>query len=58
VAIGDGTGTFLLIDPGTAALLATTTSPVHAGMKIAPTSGGTEAILGEGWTTSLGALPR
>jgi hypothetical protein len=58
VAIGDGTGTFLLIDPGTAALLTTTTAHVRAGLKIAATSGGTEAILGEGWTTSLGALPR
>jgi hypothetical protein len=58
VAIGDGTGTFLLIDPGTAALLATTTAQVHAGLKIAATSGGTEAIIKEGWTTSLGALLR
>jgi hypothetical protein len=55
VAIGDGTYSLLLIDPGTAALLATTTAQVHAGLKIASTSGGTEAILKEGWTTSLGA---
>jgi hypothetical protein len=57
VAIGDGTGMFLLIDPGSAALLASTTAPLHAGMKIPATRAGTEVILRSGWATSLGALP-
>ncbi len=58
VAIGDGTGTWLLVDQASAGLLATTTAAVHAGMKIPATPGGTEAIVRAGWTASLGAVPR
>jgi len=58
VAVGDGTGNYLLIDPRTASLLATTTAPVHAGGKIPAASGGTEAIIAEGWASGLGVLPR
>jgi hypothetical protein len=57
VAIADGTGTCLLIDPGSGALLATTTAPVHAGGEIAPTAGGTEVILKAAWTPALSARP-
>lgn len=58
VAIADGTGIILLIDPATGALLASTTAPVHAGLKIAPTAGGTEVILKAAWAPALSARPR
>jgi hypothetical protein len=57
VAIGDGTGMYLLIDSRTGAMLASTTAPVHSGLKIAATRAGTEVILKSGWTPSLGTLP-
>jgi hypothetical protein len=57
VAVADGTGIVLLIDPGTGAMLASTTAHVHPGMKIVPTVGGTESIIKASWTPSLGARP-
>jgi hypothetical protein len=58
VAVGDGTGSYLLIDPRAGQLLATTTSPVHANGTISATAGGTEAIIAEGWTDTLGTPAR
>jgi hypothetical protein len=58
VAITDGTGMSLLIDPGSAAMLGSTSAPVRAGLKIPATRAGTQVILSAGWTTRLGALPR
>jgi hypothetical protein len=57
VAIADGTGMRLLIDPASGALLASTTAPVHAGGTIAPTAGGTEVILKAAWAPALSARP-
>ena len=51
-AIGDGIGDFLIIDPGTAQLLAYTTAPVHAHTEITGT--GTEVYAAQGWTDLLG----
>ena len=58
VAVGDGTGSYLLIDPRAGQLLATTTSPVHANGTIPATAGDTEAIIAEGWTDTLGTPAR
>ncbi len=57
VAIADGTGMCLLIDPGSGALLASTTAPVHARGTISPTAGGTEVILTAAWAPTLSARP-
>jgi len=54
VAVGDGTGSYLIIDQRTGQLLATTSSPVHAGSTIRAAAGATEAIITEGWTGTLG----
>jgi hypothetical protein len=55
IAVSDGTGSYLLINPSTGELLATTTYAVHAGGRIpaAASDSGTEAIIATGWTDTL-----
>jgi hypothetical protein len=57
LAVSDGTGSYLLIDPSTGELLATTSYAVHAGGRI-PAASGTEAIIAIGWTDTLGTPAR
>jgi len=58
VAVADGAGDYMVIDPQTAQLLAYTTYPVHANSTISTTAGGTEAYEAMGWTSHLGVPPR
>jgi hypothetical protein len=53
-AIGDGTGDYLIINPGTAAVLAQTTYPVRAGHAVPAAAAGTEAYEAMGWSNRLG----
>ena len=54
VAVSDGAGDYLIINPANARLLATTTYPVKPGTKVPGTGGGTEAIESMSWTNQLG----
>jgi hypothetical protein len=57
VAVADGGGNYLVIDPQTARELASTSFPVHANSTIAMTSGvGVWEAMG--WTNQLGVPPR
>jgi hypothetical protein len=56
VAISGG-GYYLVIDPQTARLLASTTLPVHAGRAISTAKGGVDVREAQGWTSRLGARP-
>jgi hypothetical protein len=56
VAIGDGGGDYLIIQPGTAELLAYTSHPVRADSAI-PASGGVEVYELFGWSDQLGVRP-
>jgi hypothetical protein len=56
VAIG-ADGEYLIIDPQTAQLLASTTRPVYVGRAIPTANGGVDVIEAQGWTTRLGARP-
>jgi hypothetical protein len=56
VAIGDGGGDYLIIQPGTAELLAYTSHPVRADSAI-PASGGVEVYELFGWSDQLGGRP-
>jgi hypothetical protein len=53
-AIGDGSGDYLIIDPATADVLDLTTYPVHPGVTLTSTLGGTEAYIAMGWTKQIG----
>jgi hypothetical protein len=55
IAVGDGAGDYLVIDPGTAKVLAATTYPLRSFTKIPSSFGGTEVTEAEGWTNQLGA---
>jgi hypothetical protein len=56
VAIGTD-GEYLIIDPRTAQLLASTTRPVHAGRVIPTAQGGVDVIEAQGWASRLGDRP-
>ena len=56
VAIGDGGGDSLIIQPSTAKLLAYTSNPVRAKSAI-PAAGGVEVYELSGWASQLGVAP-
>jgi hypothetical protein len=56
VAIGDGGGDYLIIQPSTAKLLAYTSNPVRAKSAI-PATGGVEVYELSGWASQLGVAP-
>jgi hypothetical protein len=56
VAIGDGGGDYLIIQPSTAKLLAYTSNPVRAKSAI-PAAGGVEVYELSGWASQLGVAP-
>jgi hypothetical protein len=53
VAVADGEGYYLIIDPQTAQELASTSHPVHANSTIAMTSG-VSVVEATGWTSQIG----
>jgi hypothetical protein len=57
VAVGDGAGDYMIIDPQTAQELAWTSGPVHADGTMAMTSGVT-VVEAMGWTNRIGVPPQ
>jgi hypothetical protein len=56
IAVGDGGGDYLVLDPHTARVLAYTTSPVHPDATITAAKGVT-VYVATGWATRLGVVP-